>query len=413
MSQDADSIVAYLNVLHNHKQLISKAYHNNGVHLDSENQRAIRRLQQHRVLLPYVQDEYRLSPSLSRHLDEVFQRQRNYALSGNFGEQINRLEYLVDEYLEACHQNRAEDRDTYENDFESGVFELREGIDSMLLFLRTLTENRFANVSTLDEKRRQNEYYIHQAEKISDALRALQQDGLSEQLSGSDLLTPLFGVYQYQLQNMLPEWRASLLDITSTLKNYLYRLRQVEPEARRIRNFAHFLNKNRDYQVPDAEDLLELPAWSARFDGLRLKIHPDLSENRTREALVEVAQSIPPAPVTIDRERKAGSLVDEGHDKATVTIKPNPVQLAFHHYVGAAIESAKPLSALQWKQQHQEFSSLKDEMWLLYVLHATQMLSVSTNARWRKLQVERREAPVAYGLSGNITVSDISVWKDV
>ena len=75
------------------------------------------------------------------------------------------------------------------------------------------------------------------------------------------------------------------MDITAVLKAFLYRLRQVEPDARRIRAFAHFLRKNPDYQPPEVEQIQALPDWTARFGGLRLKVHPDLSSAQTREAL--------------------------------------------------------------------------------------------------------------------------------
>ena len=269
MPANTDGIVAYLHVLHNHRQLIAETYHRNSIALTDDNQRAIRQLQQQRILFPYLQDEFRLAPSLSRHLDEVFQRQRNYAISSNFAEQFNRLLHLTDEYLKASHENRPEDRDNYEADFDAGVFELGESIASGLLLLRTLTDNRFANVSTLAEKQRQNEYYIKQAEKLSEVLISLQAEPLLELLGSSSLLTSLLTVYQHQLLAKLPEWRASLLDITTTLKNYLYRLRQIEPEAKRLRTFAHFLNRNPDYQPPDIEDLpQQLPVWTNRFTGI-------------------------------------------------------------------------------------------------------------------------------------------------
>lgn len=407
MPANTDGIVAYLHVLHNHRQLIAETYHRNSIALTDDNQRAIRQLQQQRILFPYLQDEFRLAPSLSRHLDEVFQRQRNYAISSNFAEQFNRLLHLTDEYLKASHENRPEDRDNYEADFDAGVFELGESIASGLLLLRTLTDNRFANVSTLAEKQRQNEYYIKQAEKLSEVLISLQAEPLLELLGSSSLLTSLLTVYQHQLLAKLPEWRASLLDITTTLKNYLYRLRQIEPEAKRLRTFAHFLNRNPDYQPPDIEDLpQQLPVWTNRFTGIPIKTHPDLSRNTVREALADIAQAIPAAPVKIMREREAGRLLAGSEEKTVIVLHPKPVQIAFQGYVHAASESLQPLSALRWKQQMVS-DLLDDEAWLLYVLHASQVL---TNTSGR-LAMQRVEAPPAHPHSGNIMVMDIQLWK--
>lgn len=407
-----EGIVAYLAVLHKHRQVIADAYHHNTVTLKEENQRAIRELQQHRALIPYLQDEFRLSPSLSRHLDEVSQRQRNYAVSSNFSDQMRRLFYLTDEYLKASHENRTEDRDNYEADFDAGVFELGENIASNLLLLRTLTDNRFANVNTLAEKQRQNEYYIKQAEKLGEVMSALQTDAaLLELLNSSSLLTRLSTVYHHQLIAKLPEWRANLLDITSTLKNYLYRLRQIEPEARRLRTFAHFLNRNPGYTLPAVEDLPHLPAWAACIEDIQISPHPDLSTHHTREALVEVAASLPPAPLHLVHERSTGNLLITDEPPLVQVLQARPVQQAFQQYLQAAQLAASPLSALDWKRQTTRFAALDDEAWLLYTLHAVQMLRQHREEAVRQLEMQREEALIRHPHDGNIVVTDITLWK--
>lgn len=411
MSQSIDSIVSHLDLLYANRHLIAAAYCNGGVGLDEDNQRKIRQLQQHRVLIPYFQDDFRLSPSFVRHLDEVFQRQRSYAVGANFGELINRLPQLIAEYVNASHETRLEDQDEYATDFDVGVFELASLVSNELLSLRVITENQFANVSTLAEKKRQNEFYLGRAEKIGEAISLLEGDHLLGTLEGSSLLKPLFVVYQHQILIRLQEWRATHMDITAVLKAFLYRLRQVEPDARRIRAFAHFLRKNPDYHPPNVEEIHELPSWSSRFAGLRIKVHPDLSSSQTREALAEVARAIPSAKISIVKERTAGRLVEDGADKPVSVIRPKPVQLAFHRYLEAASLAIFPLSAVRWKRQQREFVGLDDDAWLLYAIHAIQMLGKGEKGGLRSFQVERREAPLGHMRSGNIVVTDMELWK--
>ncbi|MFY9259895.1 MAG: hypothetical protein WAO71_05225 [Gallionella sp.] len=408
----AEGIASYLAVLHKHRLLIADAYHGNTLTRSEENHRAISELQQHRALIPYLQDEFRLSPSLSRHLDEVSQRQRNYAVSSNFADQIERLKKLADECLKASHENRPEDRDNYEGDFDSGVFELGESISEHLLLLRTLTDNRFANVNTLAEKQRQNEYYIKQAEKLGEALSLLQTDAaLRELLDSSTLLDQLAAIYQRQLLAKLPEWRANLLDITQTLRKYLYRLREVAPEARRLRNFAHFLKRNPDFTLPEVEALPHLPDWAGCVGNRTIHAHPDLSTNATREALIDVAASLPPAPPHFVRERSAGSRFVTHEAPLVQVLQAKPVQQAFQQYLQAAQLAEAPLSALDWKRQTTRFAALDEEAWLLYALHAVQMLPQHREEALRQLAWQRVEAPVRHPHDGNIVVRDIVLWK--
>lgn len=411
MSQSPASIVAYLELLHANRELIAAAYGHGGIVMNEDNQRRIRQLQQHRVLLPYLQDDFRISPSLGRHLDEVFQRQRSYVVGANFGELIHRLEQLLGEYVNASHEGRLQDQDEYQSEFDIGVFELAALVGDELLNLRVITENQFANVSTQAEKRRQNEFYLNRAEKIGETIALLEGESLLVTLAASSLLKPLLVVYQHQVLKRLPQWRATHMDITAVLKAYLYRLRQVEPNAKRIRALAHFLRKNPDYQPPEAQSLQTLPAWSSRFAGLRLKVHPDLALSPTRDALVEMAKSIACAKISIFRQRLAGRLVEGGTDKQVRFIEPKPVQLAFRRYLLDATAAEFPLSAIGWKRQQRDFDGLDDDAWLLYALHAVDMLGKGWRERWHGLHVERHEAPERHGRSGNIVVTDLALWK--
>ena len=407
MSQSIDSIMDYIALLHANKDLIAAAYCNGGVILDPDNQRRIRQLQQYRVMLPYFQNEFRLSLSLGRHLDEAFQRQRSYAVGANFGDLINRLSQLIVEYVNAVHENRLDDHDDYAMEFDVGVFELASLVTNELLTLRVITENQFSNVTTLAEKQRQNEFYLDRAEKIGEAIALLDGENLVGTLRGSSILEPLFEVYRHQIMTRLQEWRATHLDITAVLKAFLYRLRHVEPNAQRIRAFAHFLRKTPDYQPPDVDSISHLPAWSARYSGLRLKIHPDLSSSRVREALADTAKAIPAAKINVVKPREAGRLLDPGTEKAVNHIQPKQVQVAFHRYLQSASLAGSPLSAIAWKRQQAEFSTLDDSAWLLYVIHALQMLS---NARLRRFEMVRHELPSAHQRSGNIVVTDMALW---
>ena len=412
MSQSVDTIVAYLEVLHANKHLIAEAYCNGGIALEEENQRKIRQLIENRVLIPYFQQDFRISPTLGRHLDEVFQRQRSYAVGANFVDLANRLRQLIIEYTTASNENRLDDQEDYAAEYDAGVFELASLIHDELLSLRAITENQFANVSTMAEKQRQNEFYLDRAEKIGETIALLEGENLLGTLSESPLLKPLLEVYQHQVLVKLAGWRSTHMDITSVLKAFLYRLRQIEPNARRIRAFAHFLRKNPDYQTPDSDSIQTLPAWSSRYAGLRLKTHPDLSVSQSRDALAEIAQSIPSAKISIVRERAAGSRINDGEVHGVRILQPKPVQLAFRRYLQAASISLSPLSAIDWKRKQSEFSTLGDDAWLLYAIHSIEMLGKEfKSGSWQGIQVKRELAPAEHIRSGNIVIKDVALWK--
>ena len=102
MSQTSDLVVAYLETLHRQRELVAAAYHRGSVTRSDGfgTARGIYELHQHRTLVPYTQEGFRLASSLIRHLDEVLQKEQMYAAVGaNIGELAERLPLLIDETI--------------------------------------------------------------------------------------------------------------------------------------------------------------------------------------------------------------------------------------------------------------------------------------------------------------------------
>jgi len=407
VTRTSDLVVAYLELLHRQRAIVAAAYHKGSVERSDEvaRRRGLHELHQHRTLVPLSQDAFRLASSLARHLDEVLQKEQLYAaVGGNIGELAARLPFLIDETVKAHLEGRTEDADSYVDAFNGAVFDLADAIAGALQYLRMLADTRFASVRTLAEKQRQNEYYIGRAERIGDALRALQMSGLIEQIAEEPAAESLMPAFRGQLWERLPEWRESLLDITDILKSYLYRLRDVEPAARRFRAFALFLKRNPDYVAPDIDELAELPLWATRAAPLRLKARPDLLDSTTSESLIEIAARLPASPVVVKRAPKVGSLIPGGDREAqVVAIQAKPYQLALKRFLGDIPRNGDPLSALTWKRRQTDLQELPDEIWLQCVLYETTL----ERSRTARLRFERRELPLAHPLSGNIVVRDV------
>ncbi len=411
MSRTDDLVIAYIEVLHRHRELVAAAYHGAWIDASSEpaTPRGIQELRRHRTLVPLARDAFRLASSLARHLDEVLQKEQLFAaVGGNIADLAARLPLLVDEAVKAHLEGRTEDLDGYVDAFNNAVFDLADHIEQALQYLRMLADTRFASVRTLAEKQRQNAWYIGRAERIGEAIKSLQTGGLMERIEDEPAATSLMSAFRDQIWERLPEWRESLLDITEILKEFLYRLRQVEPAGRRLRAFNLFLRRNPDYVAPDVEELTEPPLWAARATSLRVVSHPDLLDGATNEALIEVAAKLPASPSVIKREPKVGTLkpkADQGPE--VLVIEPRPYQLALRRLIAEVPESGEPLSALAWKRGHAEYAELPDPIWLHCVLYEASLARPRTG----HIRFERIELPQSHPLSGNIVVSDVLVRR--
>ena len=409
MTRTDDLVIAYLETLHRHRALVAAAYHQGRIDAgdDPAARRGIPDLRRHRALVPLDQDAFRLASSLSRHFDEVLQKEQLFAaVGGNVADLAARLPLLVAEAVKAHLEGRTEDLDGYTDAFSNAVFDLADHIGGALQTLRMLADTRFASVRTLAEKQRQNAWYIGRAERLGEAIKALQGGGLMDRLDEEPGAAPMGAAFRGQIWERLPQWRESLLDITEILKAYLYRLRQVEPAGRRLRAFNLFLKRNPDYTAPDIDELTEPPRWAMRATGLVLAAHPDLRDSATGEALIEVAARLPPSPTVINRPPKVGTLIPGADEEPRVlTLAPRPYQLALRHLLAAVPPDGAPLSVLDWKRAHPEYADLPDSIWLHCVLYEATL----ARRRTGHLRFERLEWPPSHPLSGNIRVRDVLV----
>lgn len=403
----ADDIAGYIGLLSSNRALIAEAYCNGGVQRTDDNKAAIQRLQNARVLKPKIHGEFRLNTSLKRHLDDYSQRQRRYEIGANYTDQIDRLKILIEGFTNASSEGRIAEIDEYETDFDEAVFELAEQLSNDLLGLRAVAENKFADVRTVAEKQRQNEFYLTRTERVQSVIETLAGDAITGLLDDSPMLTSLHTSYQQQVLALVTGWRSTCLEVTDILKKFLFSFRDIDAAAGRIRTFAYFMRSNPDWIPPDEEGLRVLPEWALRIPGSRIKSLPDLSCPQTRTALVDIALSIPAStPIATPSGRTAGILQPDGPAQ-DVHLEVPPARAAFERFYRVAMASGIPISALAWKRQHAEFSAIEDAGWLIYLLDAAQSKIVRGAKR---LQVRREEGPAAYSLSGNITIKDVHLW---
>ncbi|HIC7214459.1 hypothetical protein [Burkholderia stabilis] len=408
MADKADLVINHLSELHKHKELVAVAYHRGSVDKsdDPDNGRGIYRLNQARILVPYHEGTYRLATSLTKHLDEVLQIERLYAVVGaNVAELAERLLDIANLVAHAVLEARTVDADRYIDEFDRAVFELADSVAGTLQYLRILADNNFANVSTYAEKRRQNEYYLERVKRISQALGALQSNNLIHVLESTPEGERLLETYRSQIANHMSEWRAQLLDITAILRDYLFRTRQIEMIARRMRAFEHFLRRTPSYIPADLEVDREAPNWARHATGFSLAAHPCMQETAHDEVLLEIARTIPAvSPPSIAPPRLGTLLPDAPVTPDDTEGQAKPWQVA----MAILIESvgATPISVLAWKAARPELASLADDIWLLCVIHE--------EALHRKRSVAVHFEPVMLEtehLSGQIRITDIHISK--
>lgn len=397
-----------LSTLATHRALIQEAYERGTILRNADNARDVMTLHQYRILVADGPDEYHLSRALSRFLDDVTQRQRLYEYLGEGIAPLNERIYdLKTEFVRAAREGNTGEMDVIAGHFCDACNDLSDAVSTSLSRLLVQAESRFGVVGSLAAKLRQNEHYLRQAENISHALSALERSqDISWEIHEEDpLYEDLLAPYNRLVARRLREWNAEVLRVTSILKNFLFRLRQIAPDVRRLREFADFLHHNPAYEPPDFTDRRSLPAWLHRDPGVPLRTHPDIRDESMGPELEAIAQKLPAPKVIVPRVRVAGGLSQPTGPKAKIKISMPPEQLNLRRFAVAALASPEPISARQWNRTEGVELGLADDLWLWIVMQARDSQVAPFNkAAFRTIEY-RGPAPI----SRNIFVKDILV----
>lgn len=408
MADKSDLVIAYLGKLSRHKELVAMAYHHGSVDASDvrDGGRGIFELSQARVLVPYREGSYRLASSLAKHLDEVLQVERLYSAAGaNVSELAQRLPDIANLVADAVFDGRIDDADRYIDEFDRAVFELADSVTGALQSLRIQADNKFANVSSYAEKRRQNEFYLERVERISQALSAIRSEDMIQSLESTPEGERMLESYRSQIADHLAEWRAQLLDITAILREYLFRTRQIELVARRMRSFELFLKRTPSYVPPDIESTDDAPGWARRAAGLSLSAHACVQNTAHDDILLDIARSIPAVkPPNIAAPRAGSLLPDSPIESDANEARPQPWEDALWALLTGA--GATPVSALEWKSGNAGIAELDNDIWLLCLLHEEE----KNLSRHKALRFEHVTGAAAR-LSGVIALTDIVVSR--
>ncbi|XLZ71482.1 hypothetical protein ABT364_05800 [Massilia sp. SR12] len=393
-----------MNDLYKHRLLIAAAYNRGEVdHSDDPDKgRGLAKLNQARILIPFRDGTYRLASSLVKHLDEALRVDRLYSMVGaDVADLDRRLPEIADLVSHAVFDGRHDDADRYIDEFDRAVFALSDSVTVALQFLRILADNRFANVPTYAEKRAQNEFYLGRVERISEALGAIQSSDLLHTLEATPEGERMYETYRSQIVHHLPQWRAQLLDITAILRDYLFRTRQIQLVAKRMRAFELFLKRTPSYVPQEIDVFDDAPGWMRRAAGIALAAHPCIQNPAQEEVFYDIAMSIPSVRAPLNAPPRLGTLLSEMTIPASEeTERSQRWQDALAQLLAGVGE--RPVSALAWKAQHQELAGLDDDIWLLCLLHEGALRRRrSANVHFEPVVVD------AEPLCGNIVVTDL------
>jgi hypothetical protein len=304
----------------------------------------------------------------------------------------------------ASHEGRTEDKERLEDEILQSIYEISDDLSAELSHLRALVENRFAAVSTLAEKKRQNAYYIGRTETLVEAIELFTLSDLGERIQSQTPFANVASMFTSQLLERLTSFRHNLLDILGILQAYLFEFRSIEERTKRVRSMWLFMERHPLYEPKDWAEEPHPPAWLKKAAGIRIKTAPWVRDPAYTDELASLAREIAPPLVRLPITREKGSLILED-DEDVIVLMPKPYQIAITAMLTACRQSGGHLSALAWFRDHLEHTGgMAPSLWLQCVLEEAHR----PKARVMGLQIVADAVPFDV-FDGNALVLDVTI----
>jgi hypothetical protein len=363
-----DGVQHLIGRLVTHVHLVSHAYYNGELIKDEENTRGIELLQQHKVLIPRGDDAYTLHTTFRRFLDAALNIERLYGIGSDLGVAFERLEQLANALFDVAHEGQMEDRERIEDEIRQSIYEISDNLAADLAHLRTLVENRFGNVNTLAEKKRQNAYYIGRTEKVVRAIELFTLSDLGERIQTQGAFANIAAMFRVQMQARLPSFRQNLSDILEILKQYLFEYREIEERTRRVRSLWLYLERHPVYELQEWDETTHPPPWLLKASGISIRSHPWVRDPEYTDTLAALAGDIVPPTLRLPVARPRGTLIDED-SPPTEILQVKSYQRAIQNLIAACKSKNLRASAWEWYFDHpNDLDGMNVSIWLQCVL---------------------------------------------
>ena len=377
---------------------VSTTYYNTRVVKTDENASDIELLRQIRLLSPDIRDTFQLRSSFRQFLNTALSTERLFAIGANVGGYFARLEKLVVEHSLAIQDGRDVAAEQYEMEIREAISDIADSIDDELSILHAMVATKFAAVSTIAEKRRQNLHYQDRTSKLVNLLENFHFADFADQLAGNEDLALSFRAL---LEDRIPTFREKLKAVLQQLQQYLFEFRKIEDRARLVRSFALHLNRNPDWTPKNWDEAALPPEWIGLAAPLALTSHPDVVQPESEDVLREIAAGIPASAEMRIERRPPGQLVDE-NTETVVVVAQSPLKKAVRAFFTEAAESSEWISARRWWLEHPSITTgIGEDIWLLRLVSEDER--EGRGGLWSFRRVEHSH-PV---FDGNVLIHDV------
>lgn len=353
---------------------------------------------------------YRPEPGADLHLrrvvrallEEALRDDRNRQIDANTGSALATFKTLAAHYREARHQGDYAAADAYLADLKEHLYAFGETLGHSIRVLWGRINNEFGYVGSLNAKIRENELAQSQ---VSELLAGLELISFEELAQAAGDLRELRRLLVTSLQRTISACSQELSIVQARLLELLGRFRQIRGRTRLLKGWLLHMEQQPDFQVGNHASHPNVPQLFNQARAILAPAAADIHNPQHEAELLALAaqmRSLQPGVPSSPGGREPQELLLG--DAEIFEIEYNPVREAVSRYFCEVIDSAQPLSALEWRQR--QALPWDAENWLYQVIGGYEGLP-EEQKRHFELDAIGEPDPV---FSGNFIVRDVALW---
>lgn len=396
--------------LYSARELVVDAYERSGVDLDDKALKQIEPLLKTHLLRKEGSSGIRLNQRLQKVFDAALRKDRIAAISTDLHSELQAADLAMRQLQDVKNQGMFDEMLAARDDVEQHLLAIYDILDDSSATIFNRVTSSYGIRSNPDIRRRENEMYSRQLGNLVESYNQMRSSLNDEPFS----LDPEISAFIANLDIRCMEVVDRIRRTQNTIRDNLFKVRELETRARKIRAVADHMRHNPGFEALRTQDALDKHPYFRTIDPMPVLATPNLEDVGVEEACTELvgrlSETLKYEPPKVTREDS--TLRDKTQAEHVAEI--SPLDKMVKRMLSQCIEKNAPISALAfWNTQEREpeIADLDESEWLyaiaLYMDGDPVLPSGQNTSNFVELYTH---ATAAHPLSGSCDLVDLYAY---
>ncbi len=349
--------------LYSARELVVDAYERSGVDLDDKAMTTIEPLMKAHLLRKEGNSGIRLNQKLQKVFDSALRKNRIAAISTDLTSELQAAEIAMRQLQDIKESGRYDELMPARYEVEQHLLSIYDILDDSTTAIFNRVTSSYGMRSNPDIRARENELYNRQLTNLVESYNQM-RSGLNEEPFTLDTdISSFIANLDIRCMEVVDRIRRT----QNTIRDNLFRVRELENQARKIRAVADHLRHNPGFEATLTQDALDKHPFFRSITAISVSAVPDLTDPTVETACVDlVARLSETLKVSTPKaHREESNLRDATQEEHRAL--PSAFDIMVKRLLANCLDVAQPVSALAfWDDQEKpsELAHLHKGEWL-------------------------------------------------